>query len=267
MTQIDYEDQSEYPLNVIFASYGNDSIALIQWAYEQGLQNVFVLYSDTKWAAWWWDERVRVAEKWVKSLGFTPVRTDSEGLENLVRRKKGWPRQGLQFCTYELKILPAQEWLDINDPLGISVCLVGVRREESRARKDFPEYNPRSESHGGRRCWAPLVSLLNEQRDELIKRAGYKPLPHRSMECFPCINSNRRDLRELAKDPPRIDAIEKIEIDMGYTSKGKPRTMFRPYRHMGATGIREIVRWAESRKGEFDPDDGTGGCESGFCGM
>jgi len=36
---------------VIFASYGNDSIALIQWAHEHNLKNVTVAYSDTGWAA------------------------------------------------------------------------------------------------------------------------------------------------------------------------------------------------------------------------
>jgi hypothetical protein len=88
------------------------------------------------------------------------------------------------------------------------------------------------------------------------------------MECFPCINSNRGDLRALVSDEARIAHIERIEKDLGYTSKGKPRTMFRPYRHMGATGIREIIRWAAAERGQFDPDDGTGGgnCDSGFCG-
>lgn len=36
------------PDYVIFASYGNDSIALIQWAFEHRLQNVVVAYNDTE---------------------------------------------------------------------------------------------------------------------------------------------------------------------------------------------------------------------------
>ena len=100
------------------------------------------------------------------------------------------------------------------------------------------------------------------------------------MECFPCINSNRADLRLLAEDEERVAKIEAIETDMGFTSKGKPRTMFRPYRHMGATGIREVVKWALAPHGRYDPkggndqgelflDDGTGGgsCNSGWCGL
>ncbi len=36
---------------VIFASYGNDSVALIQWAREWKLEDVAVVYSDTGWAS------------------------------------------------------------------------------------------------------------------------------------------------------------------------------------------------------------------------
>jgi hypothetical protein len=54
--------------------------------------------------------------------------------------------------------------------------------------------------------------------------------------------------------------------------------MFRPYRYMGATGIREMVKWANSTRGTYgtsqgelfdDLDDGTGGgsCYSGQCGL
>ena len=44
--------------HLIFASYGNDSIALIQWAHERGLPGVHVAYGDTGWAADWWAGRV-----------------------------------------------------------------------------------------------------------------------------------------------------------------------------------------------------------------
>lgn len=250
--------------HVIFASYGNDSVALIQWAHENGLQDVCVLYSDTGWASNEWDRRVAGAEEWVHGLGFKTDRTKSLGLEELVKQKKGWPRQGMQFCTLHLKIIPAMEWLDQKDPNKEAICLVGVRREESANRKNFPKEQNSSPNHGGRRLLAPLVELSAMQRDALLARAGFDPLPHRSMECFPCINSNRADLRLLARDQQRIEKIEKIEEEMGLTSNGKKRTMFRPYRHMGAVGIREVVRWAESNRGEFEKLDD---CETGYCGI
>jgi hypothetical protein len=157
-------------------------------------------------------------------------------------------------------------WLDENDPQKEAVCMVGVRREESQARRAFPRVTEESPNHGGRELWAPLVSHTTADRDALLARAGFEPLPHRSMECFPCINSNRSDLRLLAEDPARVAQIAALERDMGHTANGKPRTMFRPYRHMGAVGIEEVVRWAVADHGKFAPEDESGGCDSGYCG-
>ena len=47
---------------VIKASYGNDSIALIQWMVEHGHTNAFVLHNDTGWARSDWAERVEAGE-------------------------------------------------------------------------------------------------------------------------------------------------------------------------------------------------------------
>jgi len=246
-----------------FTSYGNDSIALIQHLHEtkKGAK-VYTVYSDTGWAASHWQDRVKEAEALSRSYGFEPVRIESEGFVPLAIRKKGFPRNGMQFCTTELKVLPAQRWLDSVDPDREGTCAVGVRREESRARALWPEWTEESDKHGGRSLWAPLVRVTTEQRDALIRRAGVEPLPHRSKECSPCINSNRADLRALSAE--RVEEIAELEARMGLTSEGKPRTLFRPYRHQGAVGIREVVRWANSERGAYDPD--TSGCDSGFCG-
>ena len=251
---------------VLKASYGNDSIALIQWAHEAALKNIAVLYNDTGWARRGWNNRVTEKEIWVRSLGFEPHRTQSVGLEALVRKKKAWPRQGIQFCTQELKIAPTTAWIDEHDPFRLAVSLIGVGREESANRAAFAEHFV---DRDGVTIWAPLVAHTTEARDALLHRAGVEPLPSRSMECFPCINSNRADLLALSEDEERIAEIEAIERSLGNTAKGAPRTMFRPYRYMGATGIREIVRWAKSAPGKFDLDDGNGssGCEAGWCGL
>lgn len=254
---------------VLFSSYGNDSIALIQHAHEQGLKNLTVLYSETGWAKDDWPERVLRMEAWAQSLGFATARTTSKGMKALVREPgRGWPRQGMQFCTKVLKIEPALAWLAEHDPQGLATCLVGVRRAESVNRRGALEITPSSPSHGGRTIWAPLVAHSHEERDALILRAGFDVLPHRSMECFPCINSNRKDILLLAEDPARVDEIADMEAELGHTKLGKPRTMFRPYHYMGATGIREVVRWAQAGRGKFSLDDGTApDCGTGgFCG-
>lgn len=271
------------PNFVIFSSYGNDSVALIQWAKEAGLEDVAVVYTDTKWAADWWYDRVEKMEAWVKSLGFTPHRTTSIGFKELARQKKAFPTQRYQWCSYILKIEPAMRWLDEFDPNKVSVCLVGVRREESQERANFPEFLAKSGNHGDRVMLAPLANKTQDERDALLARAGVDPLPHRSMECSPCINSNKRDLQALTEaEIAECEGLEDaMQDEFGLTRNGKPRTLFRPHRHQGAVGIREVVKWAHSPRGKYQPpagarndvdepddlpDENIMGCEAGFCG-
>lgn len=250
-----YPDRS--PRFVIFSSYGNDSVALIQWAREKGLRDVAVVFSDTKWAAPWWMNRVSHLEWWVESLGngFWTDRTESIGFVELARQKKAFPTQQFQWCSYILKIKPGEDWLRQHDSECRAVCLVGVRRDESEARANFPHYDANSGNHGGRVMLAPFADFTAEDRNALLQRAGVQPLPHRSMECSPCINSNRDDLRALTEQ--EVLRLEAVESDMnerfGITRNGKPRTLFRPHRYMGAVGIREVKRWADSPRGKFVP--------------
>ena len=251
----------------IFASYGNDSIALIQWMHEHEKSGI-VVYSDTGWASPCWTARVESAEAWAQSLGFDTARTHSEGMLSLARRKKGWPPNGRQYCTQELKIIPAQTWLDEHDPAKEMVCCAGIRRAESRARAFWPEWVEESDKHGGRSAWFPLVRHTNHDLDRLLAKTPFPTLPHRSWECYPCVpNANKADIASLS--PQRIDELEQYEREMGFTSQGKPRTIVRPARAGGAIGIREVWEWATGR----NPNDMSkqlslgygGGCDSGFC--
>ena len=245
------------PRFIIFSSYGNDSVALIQWAHEQKLRDVVVVFSDTKWAADWWMARVERLEWWVHKLGFWTDRTSSIGFVELAKTKKAFPTQQYQWCSYILKIEPAERWLSANDPESRAVCLVGVRREESSERTHFPRYLASSPNHGGRVMLAPLADWTEDERNQLLIRAGVEPLPHRSMECSPCINSNRADIQAMTEtEVSRVEAVEKNMTTLfGLTKNGKPRTLFRPHRHMGAVGIREIKKWAHSPRGKYVSPD------------
>ena len=102
---------------------------------------------------------------------------------------------------------------------------------------------------------APMVDFDAEARNALLIRAGIEPLPHRSGECK-CINSNKADMRRFSDAD--IAEIEAAEAEIG-------RPMYRPHRHMGATGIREVIRWANSPRGKYTPDPETETCNSGWC--
>jgi hypothetical protein len=244
---------------VIFSSYGNDSCALIQWAHEWNLEGVAVVYSDTGWATEGWSARVAEKEEWARGLGFTPYRTSSIGFRELARQKKGFPTQRYQWCSYVLKIEPGMRWLEDNDPHKSAICIVGARRAEAAdplsTRATFPEYLVRSENHGGRMMLAPMVDFNEAARNALLIRAGVEPLPHRSGECK-CINSNKADIKRFSEGD--IAVINDAESEIG-------RPLFRPHRHMGATGIYEMVRWANSPRGKYEPEPEAETCNAAWC--
>lgn len=254
---------------ILSVSYGNDSIALIQHVHERGMGDrgpVLCAFSETGWAAKEWAARVERGESLARSYGFEPHRIPSIGFVPLARLKKAWPRNGMQFCTEELKRNPFRLWAAVIDPNVEAVVAVGIRREESDRRRLWPEWSYESEAHGGRDLWSPLVDAREPERDSLLRRAGFEPLPHRSRECYPCINSGKADLWDMPEE--RIAEIEGYEAEMGKTGKGKPRTLFRPAAHGGGVGIRATVAWANSDHGAYDAAQGMlfGGCDSGFCG-
>ena len=253
---------------VIFASYGNDSIALIQYIATtvKTHRSVAVVYSNTGWAAPWWEERVTRGELLAAQYGFATHQTASEGMVALVKRKSGWPMGGgAAFCTAELKVLPGLKWLTEHDPEKEAVVCTGVRRVESANRATAPEWTLESPRHDGRELWQPLVRHTDAMRDELIIAAGFEVLPHRSMECYPCVHANIGDLRALDED--RIALIDVTEQEMGINSKGNPRVMFRPKRHKGAVGIRAVHAWALKPRPRDLKKEQDAPCSSGWCGM
>lgn len=253
-------------MNIIFSSCGNDSVALIQWAIEAELEDVVVAYSDTQWATTIWQARVDRVRDWVHLNGGEFVTIESEGFANLVRRKQAFPANGMGFCSYELKIKPAAEWLEAFDPGKLGVCYTGVMQIESESRKNWPQVLEASPNHGNRKLISPLATLTEGARDMLLARAGFDVLPHRSQECSPCINATIKDLQDL----PSVDVIRVMDLEkeMGVGKRsGKHKYMFRPHRMGGACGIESVKKRADQGGGKFSElQEDMFGCDSGFCG-
>jgi 3'-phosphoadenosine 5'-phosphosulfate sulfotransferase (PAPS reductase)/FAD synthetase len=250
------------PMNVISSSYGNDSIALIQWVHEYAtylfLTDVTVAYCDTGWAAPHWLQRVERGEALAKRYGFRTVRCKSMGMPELVRQRKGWPGNGQQFCTAHLKGVPFLEWIDKADPECKATVLIGKRRAESEARRDTPEFIESSPYHGGRRIWHPLFEHSDAERNALLARADFEPLPHRSLECNPCVNANRADFLRLTGG--EIERVNDLEAEIG-----KP--MFRPKR-FNAMGIHGVIAWAKDGRNRPSIEDEEAACAGLFgCGL
>ena len=223
-------------MHIIRSNYGNNSLALIQWACEQALENVTVIYVDTGWAAQGWLEHVAVCESWVEKKGFNVVHlTPSTPFEDVMEMKGGFPSRERQWCSLHLKGIPFLKWVEEVDPQDAAIILTPKTTVDTNF-DDVPEYIECCEYHGERRVWQPLYGHSRTQRDALLTRAQVTPLPHRSLECSPCINSTVAELRSLSESD--IEKTEELEEELA-------STLFRPQDCGNARGIRQVVEWAK----------------------
>lgn len=253
---------------VCFNSGGNDSIATLEFMVLNGLpkwDRVVSLYTNTGWAADYWADRMAKVAAWCADRRIEHVEIATKGFERLVLDGDAgtihFPNGMRKTCTERLKILPAKRWLNERDPEGEAICVLGVRRSESQRRSKTPIFEPLSINHGGRALWKPLAEYSDEQRDQLLHSAGFDVLPHRSDECEVCIHANRADLRRIS--PRGVERVRALEEATG-------KVMFRPKAYAGAVGIDEVMRWANSERGQYRPGDGEEkieGCEDDFCGL
>ena len=236
---------------VVTCSGGNDSIALIQFMQERHKGEYCVLYNDTGWSRKDWPGRIKLIYDKCFDVGVVFHITKSVGMEAIIRKNKGWPMpaSNMQWCTQHLKEKPSNEFYEKHDPNCDFIIVTGRRRAESQNRANLPLWQYESKKHGGRDVYNPIINFDEDERDIYIRRFGLDPLPHQSMECYPCVCANKSDLAQMPLDDERIDLIEKIEIDLGFTRNGKPRVMFRPYRVGGGVGIRQAIAWGRGERG------------------
>ena len=236
---------------IVTCSGGNDSIALIELMHEQHKGQFECLYNDTGWARKDWPARIDLVKSMCAEKGIKFNITKSIGMEGVVRKNKGWPMpaSAMQWCTMHLKEKPSTEFYETKDPDCEMVIVTGRRRAESQNRANLDMWQYESKKHGGRDVFNPMINFNEADRDLYIRKFGLEPLPHQSMECYPCVCANKKDLAAMPLDDDRIQLIEIIETDLGFTRNKKPRVMFRPYRVGGGVGIRQAVAWGRGERG------------------
>lgn len=231
-------------MNVLVSNLGDDSIALIQWAYDDKLSDCYVVYVHTGFEAYHWQERINKAATWVQSLGFTfvPI-TPEHTLIDMMKARNRFPSKKFQWCSSFIKGLPLLDWLDKHDEDGQAVILLANRRSMSYVQAKLPETEEESEFYGERAVWYPLVTYTQSQRDELIKKTPFEIRYQRSLECQPCIHSTLYDLAQLSES--EIQRVEHLEHRLS-------APFFHPEDHENAYGIREVVERARQKVSE-DP--------------
>ncbi len=197
-------------MNIIFGNYGNPTITVIQWAYEQQLADVTVVTVTTGWEGEGWIQRVEQAENFVIHHGYKAVRLISKPLFQELMEDRGYfPSTKFQWCAGFLKGLPFLDWLDEHDPHAEAVIILGKRRLASRLNFDLPEFIEESEHYADRKIWYPLYKHTDDQFQQLLLNSGLEILQTRSLECDPCVNSFGKDLARLVdKDIIKTKQLE-----------------------------------------------------------
>ncbi len=187
---------------VLITNFGDESIALIQWALErrnqQKIQSLEIITVDTGWAAPQWASRVQLTSTWLESLGIKLTQLiPPANFTELVQTQGKFPTRKFQWCANFLKALPILDYLDEIDPQLNKTILLARRRSASRVNFDLPEFIPEEPKWGDRSVWHPLYLCSQEERDALIQKTPLPILGHRSLECDPCVNSDQKDLLRM----------------------------------------------------------------------
>jgi 3'-phosphoadenosine 5'-phosphosulfate sulfotransferase (PAPS reductase)/FAD synthetase len=208
----------------------------------------------------------------IEARGLQP--TDPLTFPLLAELKGMWPCRTKQFCTEYLKLNPAARWCMENlHDRGIEFeRYVGVRRDESTSRRDYPDrfYDDLF------MCWvnAPIVNWSKDQAFAYVKEHGERHNPlygegFGRVGCAPCVNSGKDDIRRWAAyHPEMIDKIREWEERVGKTFF----TTNLPGRAFG--DIDTVVDWSRTVRGgkqfalpivEAEADEGLCQNKWGFC--
>lgn len=182
--------------------------------------------------------------------------------------KGRFPSRRAQFCTEQLKTLPATEYqlglIDAGECEAVW-SWQGVRIDESEARRNrlacqvnlaFSKF---FEAQGaGLFTYRPILRWAAADCFEAHRIAGLQPNPLYSMGmsrvgCMPCINSTKDEVLETSKRfPGHIDRIEYWEQCVAMASKRQEASFFPdPLRdaHLDKRGIRKVVEWSKTQRG------------------
>lgn len=210
-----------------------------------------------------------------------------------IRVRAGFPGRMQRFCTRELKIEPLRVYHDrVEEETGLeTVSAMGVRAQESDRRakmKEFEDEGPKfTRERWGGYVWRPLLQWTVEDVLLIHRRHGIPVNPlyqrgHDRVGCYPCIFSNKEEIRLIAEhSPERIDLIERLEQQMVDVRRARNAAQPGRYAHpedasffqtqrQGFSGIRKVVEWAKTDFGGkqmqiFAPAP-TGGCMKwGLC--
>lgn len=180
--------------------------------------------------------------------------------------KGRFPSRRAQFCTEQLKTLPATEYqLDLIDSGQCEAVYSwqGVRLDESWSRRNRMQGTGAcvislDERGGGIWNYRPILRWTAFDVFEAADCYGLRPNPlylqgMTRVGCMPCINAGKDEVLEISKRfPGHIDRIEMWERSVALSSKREEASFFPdPDRdaHLNKRGIRNVVEWSKTQRG------------------
>lgn len=266
-------------LVVASVSGGKDSAAMSLYLHELGIEHRRV-FMDTGW------EHARTYDylrgELARALGPIEEIRAARTMEELIRSKGMFPTRQRRFCTTELKIAPMKAYLEWLREQSIDpVNVIGIRAEESVARSRLSEWEWSKDLDC--EVWRPLLRWSFADVVAIHQRHGLRPNPlyfegFSRVGCWPCIMSNKGEIRMLAdRDPARISRLRVLEDEMTQAARGRghegeaaQRSWFQAATgRAGTWPIDRVVEWARTPRGMpgaigqgelFAPSVGDDGC-------
>lgn len=261
---------------IVSMSGGKDSTACALALREAGV-SFRMVFADTGWEA---PETYKHLDDLRSILGPIDVVGVVGGMVAKVKSRAAFPSRMQRWCTRELKIKPLREYHEDVERTGIeTVCVVGIRAEESKSRAKMLAWED-DEMWGGW-MWRPLLSWSVEDVLAIHHRHSVPIHPlylrgHDRVGCFPCIFASKEEIRLTSEHAPwRIDEIRTLERNVSL--ERQQRNKERPDKYTQPTStffnsrspgefypIDKAVEWSRTLRGGkqlpmYNPDP-TGGC-------
>lgn len=248
---------------IVSASGGKDSTATILALRESGIPARYV-FADTQWEARQTYDYLAMLES---RLGITIERVGVPGgMVAEVRKRVGFSWRQRRWCTRVLKLEPLQRHHnEIRAREGVdTIAVVGVRADESKDRRELPEWELCEGGHRGwdGYLWRPLIRatvadvLTLHHRHDIPVNPLYK-LGFGRVGCRPCINATKAEIALYARHfPDDVVELRALEREITEARALEPdrfempeASFFEGAGRRGAVPIDEAIAWSRTERG------------------
>lgn len=212
---------------IINFSGGKDSCAMLAYLCEKYPDvKKHVVFANTGWEH-------TDAEEWNRKivsmfgLELHVVKNPNKTFLTMVTKRGKFPSPTNRQCTSDLKRDPITTWTrrNVKDPLVVN-CM-GLRADESPARKKKPRLARNKRQCNSKRTiwdWLPIHDWSEARVLAYLEEKGIPLHPVynylKRFSCRVCIYMSEHDLRQVAiHDPEAISIISDLEEQTGFTMK------------------------------------------------